>query len=218
MAELRAVLFDLDGVLTDTAHYHFQSWQVIAEELGITHDEEQNEKLKGVDRLASLMIILGDRAGEFSEVQIQDMMRRKNEIYVEKIKQMSPADRYEGCVELLTALRDAGIFVAVGSSSKNARPVIDYIQIGNLLDAVVDGTELENGKPDPEVFLKAAAKLGVSPEDCVVVEDAEAGVEAALRGGMKAVGFGHPGSLQKAHLLVNSLKQLSVEKFRELFR
>jgi kojibiose phosphorylase len=186
--DIRGVIFDLDGVLTDTAEYHYQAWQRLADEEGIPFDREANEALRGVSRRESLMFIIGDRP--YSEAQIQEMMDRKNGYYIELIHHMTPQDLLPGAITLLDELRQAGIKTAIGSASKNAHTVVELLGIADKVDAIADGYSVEQPKPAPDLFLHAAKELGLQPAQCVVVEDAAAGVEAALAGGMLAVGLG----------------------------
>jgi len=216
MSELKAVIFDLDGVLVDTAKYHYLGWKKLADELGVPFDEMKNEQLKGIDRLNSLKRMLGDLQNDYTTDELWVLANRKNEYYVEMIQEVTPADLYEGARELITALRSEGIRVAVASASKNANTVITNLEIESLLDEIVDGHDFENGKPDPEIFLTAARRLGVPPEEAVVVEDAESGVEAGNAAGMKTVGFGDPGILGAADMVISNLTELSATRLREL--
>ncbi|MFO0840427.1 MAG: beta-phosphoglucomutase [Phycisphaerae bacterium] len=206
-----AVIFDLDGVLTDTAEFHYQSWKTLADELGIPFDRRANDALRGLGRAESLAILLGRRSGEFGESRQADMLRRKNELYLTRVAQMTPADLLPGAGALLASLRAAGIRVAVGSSSKNARTVIDRLGIRPLLNVVIDGHDAPRSKPDPQVFLLAAERLGVEPSACVVVEDAESGVEAGLHAGMRVIGVGPPGRVGRAHRIVAATENLTLE-------
>jgi beta-phosphoglucomutase len=187
-----AVIFDLDGVLTDTAELHYQSWQRLMDEVGVPFDRRINEALRGLSRRESLETILGARSGEFAERQKEEIARRKNDEYLTRVVRMTPADLLPGAGELLQTLRKRGAAVAVASSSKNAEAVLDRLGIRPLLDVLVDGNDIERSKPDPEVFLRAAERLGVPPARCVVVEDAASGVAAALAAGMRVVGLGPP--------------------------
>jgi beta-phosphoglucomutase len=185
---IRGVIFDLDGVLTDTAEYHYQAWQRLANEEGLPFNREANEALRGVSRRASLMLIIGDE--EYSEVQIQEMMARKNDYYVELIENITPTDLLPGAVPLLDELRQAGIKIAIGSASKNARMVIQKLGIGDRVDAIADGNSVKAPKPAPDLFLEAANQLEIPPNECVVFEDATVGITAAKAANMWAVGLG----------------------------
>ncbi|MGQ0600531.1 MAG: beta-phosphoglucomutase [Anaerolineales bacterium] len=185
---VRAFIFDLDGVITDTAEYHYRGWKRLADEEGLPFTREDNEHLRGVARRESLMLILKDRI--YPEETLQAMMTRKNDYYLNFIKEISPRDLLPGAKELLEELRAAGYKVALGSASKNAREVLERLGIGSLFDAVSDGFSVERQKPAPDLFLHAAQQLGLPPSECVVVEDAAAGIEAARAGGFRSVGLG----------------------------
>lgn len=213
---IKAVIFDLDGVIVDTAHYHFIAWQRLANELGITFTEKENERLKGVSRMHSLEIILEIGGVTLSEAKKEELATKKNSWFVEYIEAIRPEEIFKGVKEMLQDLRSKGFKVALASSSKNAETVLRLLQVKNLFDTVVDGTMVKNSKPDPEIFLLAASKLGVSPDVCVVFEDAEAGVEAALAAGMKCVGVGSVDQLGKAHAIVKSTADFPISKLNSL--
>ncbi|MFN6499557.1 MAG: beta-phosphoglucomutase [Nostoc sp. DedQUE01] len=200
---IQGVIFDLDGVLTDTAELHYLAWQKLADEQGIPFNRVANEALRGVSRRASLMLIIGHRP--YSEQQIQEMMERKNRYYVELLKNMTSKDLLPGAIALLDELRQAGIKIAIGSASKNARTVIERLGITDKIDAIADGYSVEKPKPAPDLFLYAAKQLGIEPAQSVVVEDAAAGVEAALAAGMWAVGIGPVERVGAAHVVLPSL-------------
>ncbi|MFS0516310.1 beta-phosphoglucomutase [Nostoc sp. UIC 10607] len=200
---IQGFIFDLDGVLTDTAELHYLAWQKLADEEGIPFNREANEALRGVSRRASLMLIIGDRA--YSEAQIEEMMERKNRYYVELIQHMTPKDLLPGAIALLDELRQAGIKIGIGSASKNAQTVIERLGIADKIDAIADGYSVQQPKPAPDLFLYAAKQLGLEPEQSVVVEDAAAGVEAALAAGMWAVGLGPAERVGAAHVVLPSL-------------
>lgn len=193
----RAVIFDLDGVLTDTAEYHYRGWQRLADEEGIPFDREANEALRGVSRADSLKLILGDR--EVTPEAFQEMMARKNGYYLESLQDMSPRDLLPGAVALVIDAKRRGMKVAIGSSSKNAGFVLDALGIADLFDAVADGHSVERAKPEPDLFLAAADLLDVPAGACIVVEDAASGVDAALAAGMVAVGVGPEERVDHAH-------------------
>ncbi|KAM3115782.1 beta-phosphoglucomutase, partial [Phormidesmis sp. 146-33] len=202
--DIQGVIFDLDGVLTDTAEYHYRSWQRLADEEGLPFDRQANEALRGVSRRESLMHIIGNRS--YTEAQIQEMMERKNKNYVESIKEVTPADLLPGSLELLDELRQAGIKTALGSASKNARTVIEKLGIVDRIDAIADGYSVQNPKPAPDLFLFAANEIGLQPFQCVVIEDAAAGIEAAIAAGMWAVGLGPSDRVGSAHVVLPSLE------------
>jgi beta-phosphoglucomutase len=200
---IHAFIFDLDGVLTDTAEYHFRGWKRLADEEGFPFSREDNEHLRGIPRRESLLLILKDRM--VPEEKILEMMERKNKYYLEFIKEISPRDLLPGARELLEEIRAAGLKNALGSASKNAGEVVDRLGIRPLFDAISDGHSVERQKPAPDLFLHAAEQLHLSPAECVVVEDAAAGVEAALRGGFRSIGLGPQERVGKAEAVFPSL-------------
>jgi beta-phosphoglucomutase len=203
LSSIQAVIFDLDGVLTDTAEYHYRSWQRLADEAGLPFSRQANESLRGVPRRESLLHIIGDRS--FTENQIQEMMARKNKYYEEFIQSISPQDLLPGALSLLDELRQAGIKIALGSASKNARAVVERLGIADRLDAIADGYSVERSKPAPDLFLYAAQQLGIPPENCLVIEDAASGIDAALAAGMAAVGIGPKERVGAADVVLPSL-------------
>lgn len=199
---IKAAIFDLDGVIIDTAHYHYIAWKRLASEFNINLTIEHNELLKGVSRIRSLEIILELGNIHLSEEEKEAYANKKNAWFVDYIESIRPEEIFPGVRELIHSIRNQGIKVALASSSKNAPRVIELLKIKDLFDTMVDGTMITHSKPHPEIFLTAASRLGVSPSDCVVFEDAEAGVEAALSAGMKCVGVGSPGQLGKANKVI----------------
>lgn len=185
---IRAVLFDLDGVLTDTSEYHFLAWKRLADELGIPFDRQDNEALRGVSRRESLLLLLKGRPA--TEEDMQAWMERKNRYYVEFISQMTPENLLPGALNLLQELRANGYKTAIVSSSKNTPLVLERLNIAHLMDAVVDGNAPARSKPAPDLFLLAAERLGVAPQECLVVEDAAAGIDAGRAAGMRTLGLG----------------------------
>ena len=185
---IRAFIFDLDGVITDTAEYHYRGWKRLAEEEGLSFSRADNEHLRGIPRRESLMLLLKDRV--YAEAKILEMMERKNKYYLDFIKEISPRDLLPGAKELLEELRAAGLKNALGSASKNASEVLDRLGIRSLFDAISDGHSVERQKPAPDLFLHAARQLNLSPAECVVVEDAAAGIAAAKAGGFRSIGLG----------------------------
>jgi beta-phosphoglucomutase len=214
---IKACIFDLDGVIVDTAHYHFLSWQRLAKELGVTQfNERENERLKGVSRTRSLEIILELGNLSLDETTREKLASRKNEWFVAYINAMKPEEIFPGVHELLRALKKNGIRIALASASKNAKSVIRLIGIENDFEVIVDGTMVTHSKPDPEIFLKAATMLGLQPGECVVFEDAEAGVEAAIRAGMKCVGVGSHEILGKATMVVKTTGDFRADQLKDL--
>ena len=186
----KAVIFDLDGVICHTDMYHYQAWKQIADELGIYFDEEINNRLRGVSRMESFEIILERYEGTMSLEDKVVYTTRKNEAYKELLKNMSPADLSPEVKETLDGLRAKGLKLAIGSSSKNARFILGQLGLGEYFDAISDGNNISKSKPDPEVFVKAAQLVGEASGDCLVVEDAKAGLEAAIGGGMDCAAMG----------------------------
>lgn len=216
MSEVKACLFDLDGVIVDTAVYHYKAWKRLANELGFDFTEAQNENLKGVSRVRSLELILEWGGVVKSEMERAALATRKNEWYVEMINQMEPDEILPGALEFLQTLKAAGIKTALGSASKNSGIILQKVGLLPYFDAIVDGNHVKASKPDPEVFLKGAQALGQSPEACVVFEDAIAGVQAGKAGGMKVVGIGSPEILTGADLVVAGLHEMTLDKLRSL--
>lgn len=214
-AVLRGAIFDLDGVLTDTAEYHYRGWQRLADEEGLPFDRQANEALRGISRRESLLRIVGGSSTgiasqrPFSESQLEEMMARKNRYYQELIESMSPAEVLPGVLPLLKEIRQQGIKIAIASSSKNARTVIEKLNIGGWIDAITDGYSVVHPKPAPDLFLHAARQLNLLPSQCVVFEDATAGIEAGLAAGMWTIGLGPEERVGKAHLVFPSLEGVS---------
>lgn len=209
---IEACLFDLDGVVVDTAKYHFIAWKALAEELGFDFSHEDNERLKGVSRMQSLEILLEIGGMQFPEPEKLAMAEKKNALYVSYIEKMTPEETLPGVENFLQELRNAGIRIALGSASKNAPMILERIQLAGMFDAIVDGNSISEAKPNPEVFLKGAEKLGVLPENCVVFEDAIAGIEAAQNANMYSVGIGDPETLGFADLVIPGFDGFTVEK------
>jgi len=205
---VKGFIFDLDGVLTDTAEYHYRAWQRLADEEGIPFNRQDNEALRGVSRRESLNLLLKGR--QISEEQAQAWMERKNNYYREMLTQISPGDILPGVCDLLHALHLSGKKVAVASASKNARQVMDNLGLVEDIDVICDGHSVAVPKPAPDLFLFAARQLGLPPAECVVVEDAEAGVEAALAAGMRCIGLGPPERVGKATLVLPDLNGASL--------
>ena len=198
----KACIFDLDGVLVDTARYHFLAWKNLADRLGFTFTESDNERLKGVSRMASLEILLEIGKMAPTEIEKLEYAAEKNQLYLEYIEKMTPHDILPGVREFLSELKKAGILIGLGSVSKNARTILTKTAITDFFDAIVDGNIITHAKPDPEVFLTGAKMLNIPPAQCVVFEDAVAGIEAAHRAGMKCVGVGTPDILSEADMII----------------
>jgi beta-phosphoglucomutase len=206
---IKAFLFDLDGVLTDTSEFHYLAWQRLADEEGLPFNREDNEGLRGVSRRESLNVLLKGKA--ISERTAQVWMERKNRYYVELIGQITPDALLPGAVAFLNAVRAAGIKIAIASASKNAPLVLARLQLEALVDAVVDGNWIRNSKPAPDVFIFAAGRVNVAPFECVVVEDAAAGIDAGKAAGMHTLGLGPVERVGQADLVLPSLENATLE-------
>jgi beta-phosphoglucomutase len=210
MQRPKAIIFDLDGVLTDTSEYHYKAWKRLADEEGIPFTRQENdEHLRGVGRRDSLMYLL--RGRKVPEEQIQEMMDRKNRYYTEMITSMSPQDLVAGGSDLLREIRNAGIKVAIASSSKNCRTVLERLDIMSYLDGVADGNSVVNSKPAPDLFVYAAGLVQINTPDCLGVEDADAGIEAIKTAGMQALGIGPKERFHRADKILPTLASLHLE-------
>lgn len=208
---IKGCIFDLDGVIVDTAKYHYLAWKRLANELGFEFTEEDNERLKGVSRMKSLEILLEIGNKKFDEETKLKLAEKKNSWYVEYITKMDESEILDGVKTFLTELREKGIKISLGSVSKNAMTILKNINLMPYFDAVIDGTKVTNAKPDPEVFLKAAEELGLRPEECCVFEDAVAGIEAARRANMKVIGVGSPEILGSADRVIATFKGVKID-------
>jgi beta-phosphoglucomutase len=215
MMKIKGCIFDLDGVIVDTAKYHFMAWKRLAGQLKINFTEKDNERLKGVSRLDSLEIILEIGHLRLSKRQKDEYASLKNKWYVDLISRMTSDEILPGSIELINELKNAGIKVAIGSASKNTPLILERVGMKELFDAVADGNVVRKAKPDPEVFLTAAKMLGVEPSGCVVFEDAIAGVQAAINAGMMCVGIGSDKILTKAHYVVTGLNKMNLKILQE---
>ncbi len=216
MSTIKACIFDLDGVIVDTAVYHYKAWKRLANHLGFDFTEEENEKLKGVSRVRSLQLILEWGGVEKSEAEQAELADLKNSWYVEMIQEMKPDEILPGAKEFLLAVRQAELKTALGSASKNSRTILEKVGLIELFDSIIDGNTVSASKPDPEVFLKGAESLGLEPSACVVFEDAIAGVQAAISGGMKVVGIGDAQTLTGANLVIAGLHEMNLDKLYKL--
>ena len=214
--KIRGCLFDMDGVIVDTAKHHYVAWKALADDLAISFSEKENYSLKGLTRLDSLECILRLGNLEVSSTTKIELMEKKNEIYLDITGSMSEDDILPGVKELVLELKEEGIGVCLGSSSKNATKILKNIGLFDLFDGVVDGNHLTLSKPDPEVFLKGAKILGLSPATCIVFEDAQSGIDAAISGGFFVVGLGEAGTLQRANANVIDLAQMNFETLKNL--
>lgn len=208
----KGVLFDLDGVITDTAEYHYLAWKKLADELGITIDREFNEKLKGVSREDSLRLILehGKRESDFSETEFQQLAKSKNDNYVEMIQAVSPKDVYPGILELLKELKNAGIKISLASASKNGPFLLKQMALTDYFDGIADPAKVAAGKPAPDIFILAAQVVGLDPNECIGIEDAQAGIAAIKVCGALPVGVGQAEQLGDDIALVESTSELTL--------
>lgn len=215
---MKGFIFDLDGVIVDTARYHFLAWKKLAEELGVDFTVEDNERLKGVSRARSLEIILelGDIRAMEAEKQV--WMRQKNDDYLEYVSRMDQKEVLPGVLSTLRFLKENKGKIALGSASKNARLILEKTNILPLFDAVVDGNDVSKAKPDPEVFDLAAQQIGVNAADCVVFEDSVAGIQAANAAGMASIGIGDAGILQEADMVYPDFINIDAESLLKKIR
>lgn len=214
---LKAVLFDLDGVIVDTAKYHFLAWKALAERLGIYFDERINERLKGVSRMASLEIILERSEQKFTGEEKAALATEKNGDYLAQVRKLSPTEILPGVMDFMKELRQAGIKTAVCSASKSASLIVDLLGLSDWFDAVLGGADVTRSKPDPEIFELARDRLGVTSAECLVVEDAYAGIEAAKAAGMKALGLGDQAVLAKADVVYRDMTCFTLKDAAALF-
>lgn len=205
---MKGAIFDLDGVIVDTAKYHYLAWKELAEELGFLFKESDNERLKGISRMHSLEILLEVGGITATESEKERMAQSKNDRYVEMLDNLDKSELLEGAEEYLKKLKSDGVLIALGSASKNAPHILDKLGITELFDAIVDGNIVSKAKPDPEVFLKGAELLGLEPEDCCVFEDSQAGIEAARRAGCSVIAIDKGEVLKDADKYVKCLGEL----------
>lgn len=211
-----ACIFDLDGVIVDTAKYHFLAWKRLSDDIGIDFSEEDNERLKGVSRMDSLEIILEIGKRKIGNARKDEFAALKNNWYVEYISRMTPDEILPGVLDFIGELKKEKIAIALGSASKNTPLILERVGMKQLFDAVADGNIVHKAKPDPAVFLKAAEMLGKAPGKCIVFEDAVAGVQAALNAGMVCVGIGSKDVLAEAHMVVKGLFEMNLQKLKNL--
>jgi beta-phosphoglucomutase len=206
----KACLFDLDGVLVDTAIYHFQAWKMLGENFNYQLSEEQNEQLKGVSRVESLNRILDWASYTATEEQKEIWLKEKNDNYLQLITLMNPSEILPGVVDFLGQIKADGYKIALGSASKNAEIILEKTNLMPWFDLIIDGNKVSKSKPDPEVFLKGAEGLELLPSECIVFEDAQAGVQAAIAGGMKVIGIGEATVLGEADKVIPSFKGIKL--------
>lgn len=207
---IKAFIFDMDGVITETSEQHFLAWKTLAAMLGINFDKEFNENLKGISRLESMKRILeyGNMLDKYSLVEIEKMTFLKNEYYKNLISDFKPENVFDGVVELFRELKIQGLKIAIGSASYNAPTLIKSMKLENYVDYIVNPGEVDKGKPAPDIFLKAAERLGVNPQECIGVEDALAGVKAIKSAGMYAIGIGDKEILKEADIVFEHIGEV----------
>jgi beta-phosphoglucomutase len=210
LKDIKAVIFDLDGVIVSTDDCHYEVWQQLADKQGIYFDREINQRLRGVSRMESLEILLERARHPYTQEEKIAMAAEKNETYKRLVMKLTPSAILPGALETLQKLREKGILIAIGSSSRNTPIILKQIGLEGYFEAVADGNHIKNSKPDPEVFLLASTMLNIPPENCLVVEDADAGVEAALNGNMKVLGVGSAAKNPRATIVAGSLKDIDL--------
>ncbi len=209
--EIKAVIFDLDGVIVSTDDCHYEAWKRLADDEGIYFDRHINERLRGVSRMESLQIILEKTIREYNYEEKIQLAERKNNYYKKLIEQLNYDCILPGVKQVLSGLKEKGIKIAIGSSSKNSPVILKHIGLQNYFDATADGNDIKKSKPDPEVFLLAASRLGIVPSNCLVVEDADAGVEAAVAAGMKVLAVGAAAGNKKASISAKDLDEITLD-------
>ena len=219
---IKGFIFDLDGVITDTAELHYLAWKKLSDDMGWAFDREVNEKLRGVSRMDSIHIIKDHNNAQVSEAKLVELATRKNNIYVDSLDQMSPKDYLSGAQELLTLLRQEGFKVALGSASKNSIKVLSQLEATKFFDVIGDGNSVSKSKPAPDIFLYGAKKLDLQPNECIVYEDAEAGIDAAKAGGFYTVGIGPEERVGHADVRFDTMKEATLfavkAHFKDLFQ
>lgn len=214
---LKAIIYDLDGVITDTALYHYESWKWVGEQLEYDLTEKQNSKLKGLGRKESLDKILKWSGSRISEADKQNLLSQKNKMYLNLIDEMKPEEVFDGFIEFNKKAKEEGIKVAIGSSSKNAIRIIDKLDLVLEFHAIVDGGMTPNSKPEPDIFLLAAEKLQADPSECLVIEDSQAGLTAAKKGGFTSVYYGTEKGLKGPKKTIKNWLEADLEDFKALF-
>ena len=210
---IEAVIFDLDGVLVSTDDFHYEAWSEMAQEEGIPFDQKNYQRLRGVSRMNCVDIILEKSTRMYTDKEKQELAERKNRYYLKKIERLSDNHLMPGAKETVQRLKANGLKVALGSSSKNAKTILKRLKMDALFDAIADGNDITHSKPNPEVFLLAANRMGVAPENCLVVEDADSGVEAAIKGKMKVLGIGAARTNPRATITARDLSQIDLIQF-----
>ncbi|WP_420601061.1 beta-phosphoglucomutase [Flagellimonas sp.] len=218
---IKGFIFDLDGVITDTAALHYVAWKKLADEMGWAFDHDVNDKLRGISRTDSIKVILDHNSTSLDEHKLEELAAKKNDIYVASLETMTSEDYLPGAKELLTHLRTEGFAVALGSASKNAEKVLNQLNATPYFDVIGDGHSVSNSKPAPDIFLYGAEKLNLQPEECIVFEDAESGIDAAKAGGFYSVGIGPKDRVGHADLRFDTMGDATLFEvkahFKELF-
>ena len=210
---IKACIFDLDGVIVDTAKYHYVAWKRLANELGIDLTKEENEQLKGVSRMQTLEIILekGSIQDKFTLEEKNALAAKKNDWYLEFVVKMDKGEILEGVEEFLQVLQENNIKIGLGSASKNAPTILDVTGLTDYFEVIIDGSKVKRSKPDPETFLLGAEGLGVKPSEAIVFEDSYKGLQAALNGGFYTIGIGSPDTLSAAHIIMDGVKDMTID-------
>ncbi|HHE74608.1 MAG TPA: beta-phosphoglucomutase [Desulfobacteraceae bacterium] len=216
--KIEAIIFDLDGVIVSTDEYHYQGWKKLADEEGIFFDREINHRLRGVSRMESLDILLERSSRTYTDEQKIEMAGRKNDYYRQLLQNITPADILPGVLNILNELKQRGIKMAIGSSSRNSPAILGRIGLADFFDATADGNDISNSKPDPEVFLLAAERLGMKPSQCLVVEDADAGVDAAIAGGFRCLAVGAAKNHPAACMSADDMESIPVDDYISMTR
>ncbi len=214
---IKGFIFDLDGVITDTAELHFEAWKKLSDEMGWHFDRELNEKLRGISRMDSIKVIMDHNHVTLTDDAVVELATKKNNIYVASLDTMTPNDYLPGAKELLTHLRQEGFLVALGSASKNAIKVLQQLNATHFFDVIGDGNSVAKSKPAPDIFLYASEKLKLQPSNCVVFEDAEKGIDAAIAGGFHSVGIGPEERVGHAEVRFNSMKEATFFEVKSFF-
>ncbi|NAY93160.1 beta-phosphoglucomutase [Muricauda sp. JGD-17] len=215
---IKGFIFDLDGVITDTAELHYEAWKNLSDEMGWDFDRELNEQLRGISRLDSIRVIMDHNNVELEGAKIEELANKKNEIYVASLENITPEDYLPGAKVLLTHLRTEGFKVALGSASKNAIKVLEQLNAMGYFDVIGDGTSVSKSKPAPDIFLYGSEKMGLQPDDCIVFEDAEKGIDAAKAGGFYSVGIGPEERVGHADLRFDSMNEATLFEIKSFFK
>ncbi len=215
---IKGFIFDLDGVITDTAESHYMAWKKLSDEMGWAFDHEVNDKLRGISRMDSIQVILDHNSATLDEVAMVQLAAKKNDIYVASLETMTPEDYLPGAKELLTHLRTEGFSVALGSASKNAIKVLEQLNAAAYFDVIGDGNSVSKSKPEPDIFLHGAERLNLQPDECIVFEDAESGIDAAKAGGFHSVGIGPKDRVGHADLRFDTMKEATLFEIKSYFK